>query len=171
MEMRTWFKETKATSIMAHALHVLRVDDSLASAAALFLAERISGAPVVDATGKCVGVLSVTDLAGAEGRVKVERERNAAEDPFHSGLVLPMKIYEERLAEFESRTAPASAQPVSRFMSRHLLSVHEDATLEEVVLKMLVAHVHRVLVFDDDDRLKGLISTTDVLMALVEQAK
>jgi predicted transcriptional regulator len=54
---------------MARDLITLRPESPLAQAAGVFLHEQISGAPVVDAGGVCVGVLSVSDILEAEERL------------------------------------------------------------------------------------------------------
>lgn len=65
--------------VMSSDLVLLAEDTPLRQAAHLLLRNQISGAPVVDAQGKCVGVLSVTDfLRMAEQRADV---RNPAFPP------------------------------------------------------------------------------------------
>jgi len=72
-----------------------------------------------------------------------------------------------RLAEVRDKLAPAAEQGVARFMTTDLVSVSQDTPLMKVVRNMVDAHVHRVLVLDDDGNLEGIISTTDVLAALM----
>jgi CBS-domain-containing membrane protein len=55
-------------------------------------------------------------------------------------------------------------------MTTDLVSVGESTPLDSVVKRLVSAHIHRVLVLDDDRRLKGIISTTDVLAALLRAA-
>lgn len=50
-----------ARDIMATALVTFRADDGIVGAIRILLAKRISGAPVVDANGRMVGVLSELD--------------------------------------------------------------------------------------------------------------
>ena len=50
-----------ARDIMATALVTLREEDSIVTAIRILLAKRISGAPVVDAEGSMVGILSELD--------------------------------------------------------------------------------------------------------------
>jgi CBS-domain-containing membrane protein len=64
---------------------------------------------------------------------------------------------------------------VTRWMSRRLVSVREQTPLVEVARVLCDGHWHRVTVVDDTGRLKGIVSTMDVLAALVhavdEQAR
>ena len=58
-------------------------------------------------------------------------------------------------------------QPVERFMTSDLVSVRQDTDLKTIVHHMLEAHIHRVIVIGADDRVQGIVSTTDVLAALM----
>ena len=59
---------------------------------------------------------------------------------------------------------------VSRHMSRRTVSVSEETSLVEIARLMCDGHWHRVLVVDAQGRLRGLVSTMDVLAALVQAA-
>lgn len=60
---RTSLFELTAGDLMSRELITICVDQPLVDAARQLAKARIHGAPVVDETGRCVGVLSVTDLA------------------------------------------------------------------------------------------------------------
>ena len=55
-------KKLKARDVMERQVVSLRPETPLIEASALFSEHRVSGAPVVDASGSLVGVLSQTDL-------------------------------------------------------------------------------------------------------------
>ena len=67
MTVQEWLSDMPAVAIMTTDVVKLSPSDSLASAADVLLREQITGAPVVEANGRCVGVLSVNDVVGAEG--------------------------------------------------------------------------------------------------------
>jgi CBS domain-containing protein len=52
-----------AADLMSRDVETIRIDLSLRDAAALLARREVHGTPVVDGAGRCVGVLSVTDLA------------------------------------------------------------------------------------------------------------
>jgi predicted transcriptional regulator len=52
---------------------------------------------------------------------------------------------------------------VQDVMTREVVAVGPDDTLEHVVHLMVLEHVHRVLVLDRADHLLGLVSSMDVL--------
>ncbi len=52
-------------------------------------------------------------------------------------------------------------EKVLNLMTRHIISVHEDDPIDVAAQKMKEHKVRRVLVVDDEDRLKGVISLAD----------
>jgi CBS-domain-containing membrane protein len=167
MHVNTWLTTTRASDIMTRNVVTLKRSDTLAHAAAMFLKEQISGAPVVDEAGVCVGVLSASGILAADEKVAQERRKVAESSFFNSNLALPMSVYAAKLQEVRENIAPAAQQSVERFMTSDVVSVSADEPLRVVVEYMVNAHVHRVVILDADRRLLGLVSTTDVLAALL----
>jgi CBS domain-containing membrane protein len=167
MDVRDWLEKITAAEIMIRDVVTLAPGDTVAQAAGIFLREQVTGAPVIDQNGACLGVLSASDIIGAEGKVADEARRIAESSFWNSNLTLPASIYAEKLADLRDKIAPAAEQPVERFMTTDQVSVSEDTSLATVVQYMLDAHIHRVLVMGAENRLLGIISTTDVLAALL----
>lgn len=61
-----WLASLRAGDVMTGGVVCLRPSERLADAASLFLREQITGAPVVDDEGVCVGILSATDILSFE---------------------------------------------------------------------------------------------------------
>ena len=161
------FLQKRAEDVMVRDVTVLRRDDTLAHAAYTFLHKQISGAPIVDVDGKCVGVLSVTDILGAAEKV-AERQAEIAEAFFsRSDLILPATVYEDDLAAVRDKIEPAAEQPVENFMVQDIVCVRCDDSVEKVAQDFIDARIHRVLVIDTDGKLAGLITTVDVIAALL----
>ena len=167
MKVSQLFSETTSEDVMLRDVITLSPDDPLATAAAVLLQQQITGAPVVDRGGICVGVLSVTDILDADGRVAKEQRAIAESSFWNSNLTLPASVYAARLSEVQDKLASAPEQPVSRFMTKDLVSVSPENTLQTVVRFLVDTHVHRVVVLDATQRLVGIISATDVLAALL----
>lgn len=165
MDIKNWLAQTHAGDIMMREVITVNADDPLAQAAAVLLREQIGGAPVVDA-GECVGVLSASDVIGAEGKAAEAREKIAESSFWSANLLLPASIYAEKLAAVRDKLAPAAEQAVRRFMTADLVTAREDTPLATVVQQMIDAHVHRVVVLDGR-KLRGIVSTIDVLAALL----
>jgi len=155
-----------AHDIMTEKLVLLEETDTVQHAANLFRDLHISGAPVVNAGGQPVGLLSVSDIITAvaaqldappSGSRPQTREAEWAE------------ICE--ILNFAGSGARAvGGEPVTRWMSRRLVSVRENTPLVEVARIMCGGHWHRVTVIDETGRLAGIVSTMDVLASLVHAA-
>lgn len=128
----------------------------------------ITGAPVVDSDGGLVGVVSAVDIAdmaagedsrddGAEGPGRGFYDR-AFEDTLPRGVRDELEPSEEQHGEVR----------VGEIMNPEVYSVPEDATVAQVAMTMLSHHIHRLLVIGDD-RVAGIITTSDLLGLLVDE--
>jgi len=169
MKLKQWLRDTTAADIMVSDVLTLRDDLSVEDASIVLIREQITGAPVVNEAGKCIGVLSMSDLVGAEDKAATLRDEIASSSFFHSSLALPASLVEAELEKVRDKLLPAAEQPISRFMTTDLVSVRRHTPLLEIVQDMVVAHVHRLLVVDDADTLVGIVSTTDILAALLRE--
>ena len=125
---------------------------SLQGAARLMSRASISGAPVVDADGRCVGVLSATDfMVWAENNGEPGRPSNPG------CMVSPWEVV-------EPESLPA--EKVSRYMTADPVLVSPTATVGDLARMMVDAHIHRVIVVDDDNRPVGVVSSMDILGAV-----
>jgi CBS-domain-containing membrane protein len=150
-----------AHDVMTRAVIVLSQDETVEAAVARLKEHHITGAPVVDTAGKLVGILSISDLvtphAPQSGPVPLthDEEDLAAWDLFDRGGPLDSQTGVERVAER---------------MSREVAAVSERAPLVEAARVMCSGHWHRVPVVDASGGLCGIISSMDVLAAVVNAA-
>ena len=170
MELRNWLNTTTAGQIRSREVKPLRPRDTLSEAAEMLLAEQVTGAPVVSDEGVVVGVFSANDLLTAEMKVS-QTQRKIESGFFSSSLALPASVYASRLAQMRDQMQPALEQPAEKFMTSDLVSVTPDTPLATVVQHMVDAHVHRVLVLDENKRLLGIATTTDVLAVLLQAGR
>lgn len=146
--------ELTAEDLMSCPVQVVSEHAPLRDAAHRMRHENISGMPVVCADGRCVGVLSMTDIAHwADDSPTADRERRAAD---------ACGCTEWQVIEVE--TLPTDA--VSRYMTADPVTVRPTATIREVARRMVDAHIHRVVVVDDARRPVGLVSSTDLVAAI-----
>ena len=160
-----WLRKQKAAEIMTKSVACLRPSDRVADAVNLFVRDQISGAPVVDENGVCIGVLSATDIVNfEEKRANARDERPQARRPhfdtWNAGAEWWLNVERVR-AELH----PRLEESVISYMTRDIVSVTEDTPLGVVLRMMVDAHVHRVLVLDSSQRLQGIVTTIDVLAA------
>jgi CBS domain-containing protein len=132
-------------------------DMDLRDLAKLFLEKGFTGAPVVDARGDLVGVISQTDLL----YYHLTRDDE---------LVLSTDFYAS--AKIEGRTMPRGFQVedvntgrVEDVMTPVVHAVEESAPVASVARMMTTKHIHRVIV-RRGRRAVGIISALDVLRAL-----
>jgi CBS domain-containing protein len=125
-----------------------------AIAIARLLADRgISAAPVVDAQGQVVGVVTEADLI----------RRLAGEEDRPAGWLASLFSNQERDAERYARTHGVTARDL---MTAQVVAVDPDALASHVAHLMEDRGVRRVLV-TQEGRLKGIVSRADLLRALV----
>lgn len=177
--------QLRARDVMTRWVTTLRTSDALREAARVLREAQISGAPVVNDAGRPVGVLSATDI------VIFEREKDSAAAKKRHPPHRPQKIGDGRRRNSSSlnRENPWHKEDewerievtgldldriptatVEEYMSPRVLSVNEDVTLLAVARKMCEHHMHRLIVVDGEDRLLGIISTMDILAAVVGAA-
>lgn len=72
--------EIPVVSVMSKPLYTLPADSSLADAAELIMKHRVRRIPLVDGHRKLIALLSLSDLAVAEPRIRLS-ERRASQPP------------------------------------------------------------------------------------------
>lgn len=117
----------------------------------------VSGAPVVDADGRLVGLLDDTDLLLSEARVHAPSVVEIL------GAYIPLPSAWHR---FENEVRHALAATVGELMTADPPSVSPDDTAEDAATLMVERNVSRVPVVDDDRQVLGVISRHDLVVAM-----
>ena len=143
----------KAKDVMTP--HVLSVapDASTSAAAWLMLQNRISGLPVVDGSGKLVGMVTEGDFLR---RTEIGTQRQRAR-------WIEFLIGPGRLADEYSRS---SGRSVSDVMTRDVHTASIDASLDDIVRIMERHRVKRVPVVEEG-KVVGIVTRANLLHALV----
>ena len=148
--------ELTAADLMSRDIVTIPRHLSVRGAAHRLAQSHVGGAPVIDETGRCVGVLSTTDLVRWMDRGEAPHRRHLArEADFHTAWQMADL---ERLPDEE----------VGRLMTTDLVSVTPSTRIGELARMMLDAHIHRLFVLDEKGRPAGVIAATDVLAAVVD---
>lgn len=145
----------KARDIMTTNVVTVTVNDDVEKMARLLLEHEISGLPVVDESGKLVGVVSETDLVFQEKPVRT---------PFYV-VIFDSPIYLEKPTRFVQDIKRAVAQKVGDLMSTNPYSVGPDASIEDVATIITEKDVNRVPVVEHDGKLIGIITRHDIIKA------
>jgi CBS domain-containing protein len=126
----------------------VRIDATLKEVAALLVETRISGLPVVDATGALVGVISEADI--------LLRERGELPQP-HGALASLRTRREEK---------GAGASTAGQAMTSPALTIEPSRALTEAARVMIEAKVNRLPVVVDGS-LVGIVTRADLVRAFV----
>jgi CBS domain-containing protein len=142
----------KAKDVMTP--HVLSIapDASVSAAAHLMLQNRISGVPVVDESGKLVGIITEGDFL-RRSEIGTQRRRPR----WIEFLVGPGRLAEEY--------AQSSGRRVIDVMTHDVRAVDADASLEEIVRTMERHHIKRVPVVEGG-KVVGIVTRANLLHAL-----
>jgi CBS domain-containing protein len=148
------FLNLTAADLMTTPVTVIPHAMSLREAAHQLTRERISGAPVVDAEGHCIGVLSSSDFvtwAGEDGSGKSVH------------FIAPWGEMID-IDDFPSNE-------IRHYMTTQPVTVLPTSSVGELAQKMVDAHIHRVLVVVDQNRPQGIVTSTDILAAVAVAAQ
>lgn len=135
----------------------VRDDMSVRELASFLIDNEISGAPVADAEGRLVGVVSLVDIAALASGDGPRRGDGA-------GFFGP--DWDDGLDEEDMEELDQDGLRVADIMTPQIYSVQEDSTVSEIASRMLKGHLHRLLV-TREDRAVGIITTSDLLGLLV----
>jgi CBS domain-containing protein len=147
----------KAKDVMTRDLVSVTPDATVLQAARLMLQHHISGLPVVDASGKLVGILSEGDFLRRRETATARRRSRWLEF-----LMGPGKIASEYTHSHGSK--------VGEVMTSEVRSVGEDTDLEQIVELMEKHRIKRVPVLRDG-KLAGIVTRSNLLHAMVSMAR
>lgn len=133
----------------------------------LFIEEEIHGAPVVDDSATVRGVITTLDLLRVTREELEPGAAATATEYFREDLPYPVSAWMHLPGDVQDRMANVCAKDA---MSREIVKVGPDTTVEEVAHIMLDQRIHRVLVVENG-ALVGLITTFDALRAIGRQSR
>lgn len=152
------FLALTAGELMTTPVTTLPQSMTLREAACLLSGANISGAPVVDAQGNCVGVLSSSDFVTWVGK---------GADPAELGTEIHfIAPWGEVISIAES-----PGHEIQRYMTISPVTVSPLTPIGELAQKMVEAHIHRILVVVDHAGPRGIVSSTDILAAIAGAAR
>jgi len=135
------------SDVMTRDVAAIPSSATMDEAASKLTAFGVSGAPVVDFDGRCIGVLSAADFLRAQ-----------CCDEEWPQIGTSLEAGDGRDRHWNS---------VLRYMSSPVHTISPAAPMTQAAELMCLAHVHRLIVLDDHERPVGLVSTFDVVQALI----
>ena len=148
----------RVEDIMSKQVVQIPAHESMTHAAEVFAKHRISGAPVVDEQGRCVGILT-----GADFVMRQKVQEAAGESP--AGAVEHVLVQDTPEQPFHIEEV--AEDMVSTHMSTGVQSIAESESLMTAARALCAAHIHRLVVLDEGNRPKGVISTLDIVAAMI----
>jgi len=161
----TKHKDLTAADLMKK--HVVRIDaDATVEEAASSLEDAgIGGAPVVDATGKLIGVVSLRDLAP---RARYEGGEAGGGKGWDEEDLQTGDAIEEDISMAEDYSPQnAARERVRDCMSPGVVTVPPGMLVRDVAARLVKEKIHRVFVVDGH-KLVGVISTFDLARAIAD---
>ena len=155
----------RVRDVMNRDVVCLSATQAMSAAAAVFVARGISGAPVVDEQGRCVGVISAADFVcrdGAAGKNSASTEKPAQ--------TVPAQTIVRREPGGPWEIQEVCPDRVSAHMSPAVQAVAAHTPLVEAARIMCAQHVHRLPVLDAQGRPEGMVTSLDLVAAVVQAA-
>lgn len=143
----------KARDIMNKDIIKVNPEENVKALVELLLDKKISGVPVVDEDNRVVGIVSESDLIYPEKSLHIPAFVR----------ILDGVIFLESLREFEKELKKMVAYKVKDVMVKKVITVNEDTDTEEVVNILLDKRINRVPVVDEEKKLVGMITRSDIL--------
>lgn len=147
----------KAKDIMNRQVITVTEEMTVDETARILLENKISGVPVVDDQNKVIGIVSETDL--------IYREKHLHIPSFIS--ILDGVIFLESTKELEHQVRKMAAFKVKDVMTKKVLTIHEDAALEDIVDKIVEKKINRLPVVDREGKLVGIVTRSDILRHII----
>ena len=147
---------TTARDIMSSDPISVSPSDSIRDTARRFLEHDISGAPVLNEQGAIEGIITKKDIVDTIKEMKLPRMIN----------LFDAIIYLENTEEYNHELSKISAVNVREAMTRKVITVDADTSIDKVASLLSENHVHMLPVVQKDKKLLGVVSTTDIMKAI-----
>lgn len=131
-------------------------DDAVRDAMQAMVDQDVDGAPVLDADGKVVGVLTNGDLIVRESKLH-----------FPTLVSILGASFEIKHKDWDEDLDKALGSYVREVMSHPARTCPADASVEEAATLMHEHDVARLPVVDDQDRLVGIVSRGDIIRGML----
>ena len=132
-------------------------DDTVETVVRTLRKHELPGLPVVNDTGRCVGIVTESDLV-------ISDEQADLHLPHHIDLFGAV-VFVESMKHFEDRLQKAFASNVTEMMTADPITVESSAPAE-VAAKLISEHKHNRLPVVEHGQLVGVVTRVDVLDAL-----
>jgi len=148
-----------AKDIMTKDVVTVKPDTSIEELSTLLVSNEISGAPVVDADGAIVGMITENDLISRNKRLHIPTVVS----------FLDAVIYLESSKKFADDVKRLTATKVGDICAKKVVTITEDTTLTDIATIMSEKNVHLLPVVRSG-KVVGIVGKRDVVKAVAQQA-
>jgi len=147
----------KVKEIMTKKITSLNFEDNAVTALELLLKLKISGLPVINDTGKLVGMFTEKEILA---KILPKYLENVG------GFV-----YDENPKAVKQKILSFGDLKVKDVMRKEVITIDEDSALCEVAHTMLVQKARRIPIIDKAKNIVGIVSRGDIVKALFNEYK
>ncbi len=145
--------------VMTAEVITVTTGDSVEKCANLLLEHNISGLPVLDSAGKVAGMVTEGDLIRRASRIKAPGYLE----------ILGGLIYLGSPKKFVDELQRAMALSAGEMMTKKVIGVGPEDTLEQAATLMNNNEVSRLPVIDAAEKLVGIVSRRDIMRHLYNE--
>jgi CBS domain-containing protein len=146
----------KVKDIMTTEIITVSPETEIVQATKLLLENRINGVPVLDETGRLVGILCQSDLIAQQQKLPIPS--------FFTLLDGLIPLVSEK--QIDKQVRKIAAVTVAEAMTPNPVTVHPDTNIEEVAALMVDRNFHTIPVVDEGE-LVGIVGKEDILRTLM----
>ncbi|MFO7554170.1 MAG: CBS domain-containing protein [Desulfobacterales bacterium] len=150
----------KVKDFMTKEVITVSPETEIVHATKLLLENRINGVPVIDGTGKLVGILCQSDLISQQKKLPVPSFFT-----FLDGLI-PLTS----MKQLEKEVQKIAATTVAQAMTPKPVSVSPDTGIEAVAALMVDNNFHTIPVVEEG-KLVGIVGKEDILRTLMPRSE
>ncbi len=142
--------------IMTTDVITVATGDSVELCAKLMQENNISGLPVLDEAGRVAGIVTEGDLIRRASRIKAPGYLE----------ILGGLIYLGSPKKFVDELQRAMSLEAGQMMSKNVISVKPDDSVEKAATLMVEKNISRLPVIDESSKLVGILSRRDIMYCL-----
>lgn len=146
----------KVKEVMTRDVITVSPETEIVHAAKILLENRINGVPVIDDTGRLVGILCQSDLIAQQKKLPIPSFFT-----FLDGLIPTTSM-----KQLEKEVRKIAASTVAQAMTPNPVCVEPETSIESVAALMVDKGFHTLPVMDEG-RLVGIVGKEDILKTLV----
>ncbi|HDH01613.1 MAG TPA: CBS domain-containing protein [Nitrospirae bacterium] len=150
----------RARDIMNRKVITVSPDTSVEELGRLFMEKNVSGAPVIDENGDIYGIVTENDLISKEKRFHIPTIITIFD------AIIPLQSD----AAVEKEIKRMAATTVGDICTREVITVDEDATINDIATIMTEKKIHLLPVLKEG-KLVGIVGKKDVIRAIAGESR